>query len=219
MNSVDLIDILHMNHVSRPREQFWWHEAHRAYHRGAYEIITRPWTTNPYMARFWLTGDVANSGNCALLHWILLPDVGPLHDHPWDFTSLGLEGWYTENRLMQYGVDHRDLRTDRMRPGECFVRKAGAIHAVTDVSPDGCWTMVLTAPHSGRWNFYPDGKPINSRDYKHGPPQDASSRNPNHAYGRLYPSLRGGEISLAAPTHSQRVHRAGIADVDQWSEG
>lgn len=91
------------------------------------------------------------------LHRIHTPDMDKFpHDHPWWFASLVLSGEYVECIYS----DVKDLSKihTRSRPrGSLRTVPRSKAHQITRI--DGAlWTLVITGPHHGSWNFWtPDG--------------------------------------------------------------
>lgn len=92
-----------------------------------------------------------------MLHRILRPDPDRhLHDHPWDFLSLVLRGWYQEQR-------GRRIHTRRWWN---FCRAEGA-HKITVVSPD-CITLVFTGRKRRDWGFHTPTGWVHWKSYIYG---------------------------------------------------
>lgn len=51
---------------------------------------------HPYMERYFILGQPGNGTSTARYHHIVQSDTSDLHDHPWDFVSVILDGSYTE---------------------------------------------------------------------------------------------------------------------------
>jgi len=136
-----------------PGGQWWEDAAAKAFHDRQYRVIERT-PGEVYLARFWLSkmkgDDFDKSAESVLLHWILEPDMDQArHDHPWNFTTEILEGWYDEE------VGDRCVR--RMRTGDRAQHWRPYQHRITQVSPGGVWTLVTTETWDGDWSFYPGG--------------------------------------------------------------
>lgn len=79
-----------------------------------------------------------------------------LHDHPWDFWSIVLRGWYVEmyhdrqvddeGRIYVGGQRRRPWLSSASHP-------ATFTHAIIDVAPRGCLTFVVTSPRIQAWGF------------------------------------------------------------------
>lgn len=97
-----------------------------------------------YMRRYFRAGSPKTNGMTARYHQILASDADRhLHDHPWDFVSVILQGTYVETTPhgeTQYG------------PGSVLTRTAEAAHRLTLSAP--VWTFVITGPARRRWGFY-----------------------------------------------------------------
>lgn len=91
------------------------------------------------------------------LHHIIQPDHDRhLHNHPWDFTSIILRGWYVEEC-----PGYQQLR----RPGSIAHRRAADLHRIRSVSQGGVWTLVFTGPRVQVWGFDVDGDIIPWDEY------------------------------------------------------
>lgn len=84
----------------------------------------------------------------------------PLHNHPWDNTSVILSGGYKERLCMSEGQPHDDLTFTLLRyKGDTVFRKAGWSHRI-ELLYGLKYTMTLftTGPKVQEWGFwYPDG--------------------------------------------------------------
>ncbi len=107
------------------------------------------------------------------LHWLVGPDRGrETHDHPWDFLSIPLRGWYIELvRLVEREkVSHTFRRRDLFH---WSLKRATDAHRIISVShvpskfalvPERgrtrrCpVTLVLTGPRRRAWGFYVLGR-------------------------------------------------------------
>jgi hypothetical protein len=103
----------------------------------------------PYLTRWtlWRHAD----GRAAYLHWFRGPDwAKDKHDHPKDFTSVGL--W---NRYFEETADGR--RVEYRAP---WVRKFPATHRHRiDIHPgETCWTLVFVGRPARRWGFWLRGR-------------------------------------------------------------
>ena len=87
------------------------------------------------------------------LHKIHGPDPGrDLHDHPWDFVSFVLRGWYDERSTNPPGF--------LTMAGERRVRwlnrkRAEVAHRITSVAHGkSTWTLVFVGPRRRKWGFW-----------------------------------------------------------------
>lgn len=120
-----------------------------------------------YMARFWLFNryDVRPRARwrdwlpSVRLHWIKRPDQDRhMHDHPWDARSIVLTGFYYEVRE---GHDWRILRA----AGTTATIGYGEFHRITNVPPDGVWTLFITWKYRGTWGFLVNGEKVPYKIY------------------------------------------------------
>lgn len=98
-----------------------------------------------YMRRYFLLGRTPETpGSKARYHQILQSDRQDLHDHPWDFISIILNGTYVETTP----DDERAYG-----PGTVLVRKAEQLHRLT-LHAGPVWTFVLVSPARRRWGYH-----------------------------------------------------------------
>lgn len=126
----------------------------------------------PYMGRWWL-----------MPHWMLKPDEKgdpepkkwvPIkirlhhirtedydrnfHDHPSDYRTLIIDGWYVERDL--FGVD----RT--FSAGSSRSARAETFHRIVEVSPGGTWTIFIMWKKRNSWGFIVNDKKVHWRDFQ-----------------------------------------------------
>lgn len=109
------------------------------------------------------------------LHHIVGPDgeENP-HDHPWDFKSIILKGYYRERRYAflycpKFSKDHATCAPDWMNhtlydvwsceeethhEGTTHDYKACDAHNIIDVHWNGAWTLVITKETTNEWGFF-----------------------------------------------------------------
>jgi hypothetical protein len=100
-----------------------------------------------YLRRYFLRG--RGTDEQWFLHNIRKPDEGrDLHDHPWDFTTRVLLGWYRED----YGHPDRWIR----KVSSIFKTRRGAkfTHGIREVAPGGAWTLVKAGRAKRIWGFW-----------------------------------------------------------------
>ena len=68
-----------------------------------------------------------------------------LHDHPFDWRTIILDGWYFEEDV--FGLYHYRGR------GETKSATAETFHRITKVSDDGVWTLFITGRRRNKWGF------------------------------------------------------------------
>lgn len=132
-----------------------------------------------YMSRFWLLRMPAKPGEpgygtfrnwlrnlypfYARFHWIKRADEGvDSHNHPFNFTSIILVGFYTEEVWKQSQiVEYRVL--DK---GDINQVKTGQFHRISDVSFGGCLTLVFhTRRKTPSWDFDVQGVIVDRADH------------------------------------------------------
>lgn len=96
-----------------------------------------------YMERHYLLGQPVTGGSTVRYHHILQSDTRDMHDHPWDFISIILDGTYTEttpDAEQSYG------------PGSVLVRKAEQLHRLT-LTDGPVWTLVILGQPRRPWGY------------------------------------------------------------------
>lgn len=147
--------------------------------RPVFEWLKRRGARNPYthlgaahdryMFRFWLFNPYGKDETGKVLpprwpwlpsirlHHIMRPDHDRhCHDHPWDFRTVVLNGYYDEIRQTTYGLDEFHIR----EPGDTATLRFGQFHRITAVSEGGVWTLFITRGYQGTWGFSVDGEKI-----------------------------------------------------------
>lgn len=105
---------------------------------------------NPYLLRWWVIP--RNRWFNVYLHCFLRSDDDrALHDHPWCWASLMLEGAYVEHTIAAGGVHQRAL----IGAGSLRVHRAHFAHRL-EVQPEHgeCWTLFVTGPRVREWGFH-----------------------------------------------------------------
>lgn len=93
-----------------------------------------------------------------MVHRILRPDPDRhLHDHPWNFLAIVLDGWYIEERK---GAISRVVRRFNFK-------RAPEAHRITFVSPR-CTTLVITGPKKRGWGFHTEDGWVDWKTYIYG---------------------------------------------------
>lgn len=88
-----------------------------------------------------------------------------LHDHPKEFTSIGLWGRYQEHSAPDPTKPDEQVVTDYKAP---WFRRFPAHHTHRIVLPKGvdvCWTLVVVGKPTRTWGFWPGGKFVPWRRY------------------------------------------------------
>jgi hypothetical protein len=100
-----------------------------------------------YMERSRAWDDIG--GTHARVHRIMRPDHDrDLHNHPFDYRTFVLDGWYIEVYLDAHGVE----RSRTISAGQTAY-SSGTFHRIAAVSPGGVTTLFVMGPDSGRWWF------------------------------------------------------------------
>lgn len=80
-----------------------------------------------------------------------------IHDHPADYRTILLRGWYMEQDI--YG-------NKRMfNAGQTRTARAETFHRITEISPGGVWTIFIMAKKRNSWGFLVDGVKVPWRKY------------------------------------------------------
>lgn len=123
-----------------------------------------------YMERYWLFNSYERGPTqqerskypwCPFnirIHWIRRADEDRhLHDHPWNARTFILRGGYVEQRVEGLSI---------CRPAGVSARlNYGEFHRITQVQPDGAWTLFISGPYQGTWGFLVDGVKVKWREY------------------------------------------------------
>lgn len=99
----------------------------------------------PYVIRYVLDFGLFS---IRLHHWINSDDQRHMHDHEWWYASLILSGGYTDINLK--GKRHLSFGSIIFNP---------SVHRhMVKVNKGGCWSLLLTGPHSRTFGFWVNGK-------------------------------------------------------------
>lgn len=119
------------------------------------------------------------------LHWIRRSDGDrELHDHPFNYRTFVLEGWYDEvfiphkvlnaqmmrtwqgsSRKMEREVLMGTERSRMMRAGSTARAEEGQFHRIAEVSDGGVWTLFCMGKDTGKWGFLVDGRWLKSSKF------------------------------------------------------
>lgn len=89
------------------------------------------------------------------LHVIMQPDADrELHNHPFNYRTFILDGWYREQRIE--GV--RNVLAGQTVTGEGY-------HRIAMVPPDGVTTLFMMGKDRGEWGFLVGDKHVTSREF------------------------------------------------------
>ncbi len=158
--------------------------------RTPYVHITSADGRSIYMGRWWLfnayPSPYGNRSQSRHISW--LPSVRihhicradqdrDLHDHPWNARTFVLRGWYTEERPWSALSDCEALAADGAAPGyadRAIFRRVsgytgrvlfGQYHRISEVPPNGVWTLFITGKKRGTWGFLVNGQKVPWRTY------------------------------------------------------
>lgn len=137
-------------------ERYWLSPyAPRGTHGEDQGCYTAVWWRSPlvwFLQRF---------GIAVRLHWIASADrYRDLHDHPWNFVSIVLRGWYYE----QVPDFSEPVYDKAWRVSDSRLRTVGTVgyrsihdrHTISTVSPGGVWTLFITGRKQQSWGFFTD---------------------------------------------------------------
>ena len=97
------------------------------------------------------------------LHGIYKADEDKhMHDHPWDFTSLVLYGYYSEKLRASDGKSDSNVR----HPWSIARRKAEQFHMIEKLWTKKVFTIVITGKRRREWGYNVDGWWIDNVSYR-----------------------------------------------------
>lgn len=107
-----------------------------------------------------------NELGCIYLHHFQRSDSDrALHDHPWPWTTIILQGSYREHTLNGMEIRH---------PGDVISRQAEDLHRIELLTPE-VWTLFLTGAVERQWGFrLPDGTWLDAPTYFERFPEDGA---------------------------------------------
>lgn len=128
---------------------------------GRKRIIMDRDNKEPYLIRYYLLFiERKDFPFNIFIHHILKDDDEDLHDHPWGFFSLVLNGGYRETILN----DRRFTETNWRGPGTFQRVTANHIHRISTVPRGGgCWTLFIPFKQEKQWGFWHYNKHYNKR--------------------------------------------------------
>ncbi len=116
------------------------------------------------------------------VHHIVRPDPDRhLHDHPFNFRSIVLDGWYVEERPFTQLTDREALRIDGLvededgtralttiTAGSTYSAQATRWHRISRLSDGGAWSLFIMGRRINGWGFLVNGKKVPWREYLEG---------------------------------------------------
>lgn len=122
------------------------------------DLVIAPAGTGEYLFR-WYVIPRNEHGNVYFHVQTASDPECPLHDHPWDNTSILLAGRYDEimNPWPHHGDAHAFIQ--QRRTGEVVHRKAEVAHRL--ILPDGVpymMSLFTTGPKRRKWGFWQEGQ-------------------------------------------------------------
>jgi hypothetical protein len=98
------------------------------------------------------------------IHHILISDQDKdMHDHPWNFTSVILEGAYRE--VSSYPSNFDKIYVRDYYSGDVIEHQAQDAHKITLVS-DEVWTLVFTSGRVREWGYQTPVGWIGKEEYR-----------------------------------------------------
>lgn len=114
-----------------------------------------------YMERWWVIRPRKWLPFAVRIHHILRADWDRHpHNHPWNFRSIVLDGWYREESL-EKGVTYLRMA----HAGDTYKRTRFDFHRITQVSEGGVWTLFITGKKSMEWGFMVGDRWVYWKDY------------------------------------------------------
>ena len=130
---------------------------------GRYRVIFDRDDNEPYLERYYLfLKDRKSFAFNVTLHRILKSDLDDLHDHPWPWVTVILQGGYWE---------YTRAGKPKWKGAGCVtVRSSRSLHRLElrknqfgDEIP--CWTLFCMGPKQKDWGFLKNGKWVNNITY------------------------------------------------------
>jgi hypothetical protein len=92
------------------------------------------------------------------IHHIMRADnERDLHDHPFNYRTIILQGWYHEEDVFgQMHVRHQ---------GDTAAACAQTFHRIAEVPKKGVWTLFIMGPRINSWGFMVGGRKVHWRKY------------------------------------------------------
>lgn len=103
-----------------------------------------------YMQRWWLVPET-RLGSIRVHHILREDSADVLHDHPANWRTIILRGWYLEEDA--YGEELVRMPADTRRAS------AETLHRINRVSSGGVWTIFIQGPKCNRWGFMTGSPP------------------------------------------------------------
>lgn len=123
--------------------------------------ITRQWSDEDYLHRFYLLGGSKSSsrflpgGRALYLHRFVRSDLDEMHDHPWAFWVYVLSGGYYEHTPGPGWHQGSGLEAVTwMAPGTLAYRPANWIHRVAIPAGRESWSLILRGEKEKSWGFF-----------------------------------------------------------------
>ena len=132
-----------------------------------------------YMMRWWILPPAAKRGSAGFwsiknqlrrlrknlrLHLLMRGDRDKHHhNHPWEFRTLVLRGWYVNEVTLADGT----TKCNVVSAGQSYRMGVGEFHRIAAVSPGGALTLVFyTTKRTDRWwGFLVNGEVVHWRTY------------------------------------------------------
>lgn len=100
------------------------------------------------------------------IHWIRRADMADhMHDHPWNARTIILRGWYADDRIFTSESGAEYIDSIYRHVGDTALIGFGQYHHISQVAPQGAWTLFISGPYKGTWGFLVDGVKKPWREY------------------------------------------------------
>jgi len=134
---------------------------------GLYHLILDRENNEPYLHRYyllntrWLDPIFPKLSYRLVLHNCVKSDIDGLHDHPWDWKSMILEGGYWEtlpivnNDSMTEDIKPQKVRRIWRGPGNGWRSCKSTDYHRLELPHEGaeCWSLFLMGPRKKDWGF------------------------------------------------------------------
>lgn len=84
-----------------------------------------------------------------------------MHDHPWNYTSITLSGYFSEKTIKPYGA-----MIQFIKPFTRISRKAESLHKIQTLHSKSVFTLFFTGRRRREWGYDVNGKWIDNVTYR-----------------------------------------------------
>lgn len=132
-----------------------------------------------YMDRWYIVPPEWNLPFCIRLHHIKRIDTRIHHNHPYEFKSVVVRGWYVEEQVVSPLGVAPEVREVLHLPWRLCLIKRQRYHRIVDMPTAGVWTIIIhpRKPKEYHWGYLDEqGNHIPQEEYKR-PREFASQKN------------------------------------------